>query len=105
MSGDMLISPQVTVRLLSNVLGRRRPVAEASDAALSSREQEIARHIAMGKTNSEIAADLYITPGTVKTHVANIVDKLGVRNRVGIAAWAWEHGIAHPRTGSDPSAT
>ncbi|MEQ7123721.1 response regulator transcription factor [Actinopolymorpha sp. B11F2] len=101
MSGDMLISPEVTVRLLSHLLGgTARPAGDTARATLSSREIEVARHIAMGKTNSEIASDLYITAGTVKTHIANIGDKLGIRNRVGIAAWAWEHGIAQPRSGN-----
>jgi DNA-binding NarL/FixJ family response regulator len=96
MSGDVLISPQVTVRLLSRVGGALQQLGGQGPQALSAREVEIARHIAEGKTNGEIAADLYISAGTVKTHVANIGGKLGVRNRVGIAAWAWEHGLARP---------
>ena len=50
--------------------------------------------MAAGHTNAEIADQLFISPGTVKTHVANIQAKLGVRNRVGIAAWAWSTGNA-----------
>jgi DNA-binding NarL/FixJ family response regulator len=96
MSGDVLISPQVTVRLLSRVGGALQQLGGQGPQSLSAREVEIARHIAEGKTNAEIAADLYISAGTVKTHVANIGGKLGVRNRVGIAAWAWEHGLARP---------
>ena len=96
MSGDVLISPQVTVRLLSRVGGALQQLGGQGPQALSAREVEIARHIAEGKTNAEIAGDLYISAGTVKTHVANIGGKLGVRNRVGIAAWAWEHGLARP---------
>lgn len=96
MSGDVLISPQVTVRLLSRVGGALQQLGGEGPQALSAREVEIARHIAEGKTNAEIATDLYISAGTVKTHVANIGGKLGVRNRVGIAAWAWEHGLARP---------
>ena len=57
---------------------------------------EIVRLIARGCTNAEIGAELYISPGTAKTHVANIQAKLAVRNRVGIAAWAWRHGHAVP---------
>ncbi len=103
MSGDMLISPQVTVRLLSRIGATGRP-GPAGTGGLSGREVEIARHVAAGKTNAEIAAELFISAGTVKTHIANIGAKLGLRNRVGIAAWAWEHGIAGPqiRAGQRP---
>ena len=94
-SGDMLISPQITVRLLSHLNERSKP-ATAGSEILSVRELEIARHVAQGQTNSEIASELFISAGTVKTHLANIAGKLGIRNRVGIAAWAWEHGIAEP---------
>jgi DNA-binding NarL/FixJ family response regulator len=90
-SGDMLISPQITVRLLRHL--RTPAEADAGKAVLSRRETEIAAQVAQGKTNAEIAAELFISPGTVKTHLANIGDKLGIRNRVGVAAWAWEHGI------------
>lgn len=50
--------------------------------------------MARGHTNAEIGAELFITAGTAKTHIANIQAKIGARNRVGIAAWAWEHGVA-----------
>jgi len=54
---------------------------------------ESAVDLAGGGTNAEIAADLFIASGTVNNHVASIQRKLGARNRVGIAAWAWEHGV------------
>jgi len=63
---------------------------QAPAAPLSGREIEVARTIARGRTNQEIAAELVISLSTVKTHVAAIQAKLGVRNRVEIAAWAWE---------------
>ncbi len=59
---------------------------------LTAREKEVARFVADGATNSEIAAALFITAGTVKNHLASIQRKLGARNRVGVAAWAWESG-------------
>jgi len=96
MSGDMLISPQITVRLLSHLNERSRSEPAPGSHLLSPREAEIARHVARGQTNSEIAAELFISAGTVKTHLANIAAKLEIRNRVGLAAWAWEHGIADP---------
>ncbi|TDU87729.1 LuxR family two component transcriptional regulator [Kribbella voronezhensis] len=95
-SGDMLISPQITVRLLSHLNQRSAPGRLSGADVLSARETEIARHVAQGQTNSEIASELFISAGTVKTHLANIAAKLEVRNRVGIAAWAWEHGVADP---------
>ncbi|MFD9359064.1 response regulator [Streptomyces sp. NPDC060031] len=100
MAGDTLISPQLTVRLLRSLSApqpRPQPVPEPRTAAedpLTAREREIARLVARGLTNAEVGAELFISPGTAKTHVANIQAKLAVRNRVGIAAWAWETGLA-----------
>jgi DNA-binding NarL/FixJ family response regulator len=91
-AGDTLISPQVTVRLLRRLM---TPATEPGQTVpLTARELEVARAVAAGNTNAEIAAQLFVSPGTVKTHVANIQAKLGVRNRVGIAAWAWSTGHA-----------
>lgn len=94
-AGDTLISPQVTVRLLRHLTG---PAVGEGDAgarageSLTDREREIVRLLARGATNAEIAAELFISVGTVKNHVASVQRKLSVRNRVGIAAWAWENG-------------
>ncbi|GAA3019923.1 response regulator transcription factor [Streptosporangium longisporum] len=90
MLGDSLISPSVTVRLLRQLSGVRD--APEAPSPLTDRELDIVSLVADGRTNPEIGAELYITPGTVKTHLAHIQRKLGVRNRVGIAAWAWETG-------------
>ncbi|WP_062431035.1 response regulator [Herbidospora daliensis] len=91
-SGDTLISPQITVRLLRELTAP----APADRASLTGRELEIARLVALGHTNAEIAAALFITAGTVKNHVAGIQRKLAARNRVGIAAWAWSTGHVRP---------
>ncbi|MGW1997912.1 response regulator [Embleya sp. NPDC001921] len=112
MAGDTLISPQVTVRLLDRLAanpvpnpnpdGNSNPTPAATPAGrpvpdpLTTREHEIVRLIAQGHTNAEIGAELYITAGTAKTHIANIQAKLRVRNRVGIAAWAWANGHVTP---------
>ncbi|MGW4473663.1 response regulator [Nonomuraea sp. NPDC004354] len=91
MSGDVLISPQLTVGLLR---GAERPAAVLDDAGLTGREIEVARLVAQARTNAEIAEELFLSPGTVKNHIASIQRKLDVKNRVGIAAWAWRTGRA-----------
>ncbi|GAA3548157.1 response regulator transcription factor [Nonomuraea rosea] len=91
MAGDTLISPQVTVRLLRHL---RAQAPEPPREALTERELEIARLVAHGGTNADIAAALFISAGTVKTHVSNIQRKVNAANRVGIAAWAWSSGVA-----------
>lgn len=105
--GDSLISPSVTVRLLSHMAPHRgrspapagRPPRTARTGAadpvepLTQRELAVVRLVARGRTNEELAAELYITRSTVKTHLANIQRKLAARNRVEIAAWAWETGV------------
>jgi DNA-binding NarL/FixJ family response regulator len=73
---------------------RRPPAAPAMP--LSDRELEVAAAIARGRTNLEIAADLFISLSTVKSHLASIQGKLAVRNRVEIAAWAWGTGLIQP---------
>jgi DNA-binding NarL/FixJ family response regulator len=88
MAGDTLISPQLTVRLLRS-FARAEPAPAQS---LTERELEITRLVARGHTNTEIGRALFISAGTAKNHVAAIQRKLGARNRVGIAAWAWETG-------------
>jgi DNA-binding NarL/FixJ family response regulator len=90
-AGDMLISPQLTVRLLRHLTTGHQP---ARAATLTDRELDVVRLIARARTNVEIATELFISPGTVKTHIASIQRKTGARNRVAIAAWAWETGNA-----------
>ncbi|MFD7029250.1 response regulator [Streptomyces sp. NPDC059917] len=94
MAGDTLISPSLTVRLLKHLHRPARPEAGRPVEALTERETEIARLVAKGFTNAEIGTELFISAGTAKTHVANIQRKLDSRNRVGIAAWVWDNGLA-----------
>jgi len=86
-NGAALVSPSITVRLLGE-LAAEQPTAAAGHP-LSERELEIAAAIAVGRTNEEIASELFISLSTVKTHARSISVKLGARNRVEIAAWAW----------------
>ncbi|MCX4745329.1 response regulator transcription factor [Kitasatospora sp. NBC_01287] len=92
-AGDALISPQITVRLLRELTKPAVVPARGDREPLTERELEIVRRLADGGTNAEIAAGLFIAAGTVKNHIANIQRKIGARNRVGIAAWAWEHRV------------
>ncbi|EMD26494.1 response regulator [Amycolatopsis azurea] len=91
-NGEALVSPSITIRLLKhlNGTGEMSQADPAKAASLSGREVEVVRTIARGLSNREIAAELFISLSTVKSHVSGIQAKLGVRNRVGIAAWAWE---------------
>ncbi|MDW8806458.1 response regulator transcription factor [Streptomyces scabiei] len=91
--GDALVSPEVTVRLL-RLLEERTSAAVGGvpDSALSARELEVARLVAVGRTNQEISDELRLSLSTVKTHLGHIHHKLGVRNRVEVAAWAWANG-------------
>ncbi|MGW5696616.1 response regulator [Streptomyces asiaticus] len=94
--GDALVSPAVTVRLLRKLEATERETAQApaasDDAGLSERERDIVRLVAVGRTNQEIGNELFLSLSTVKTYLARIQAKLNARNRVEIAAWAWEHG-------------
>ncbi|WP_329254808.1 response regulator transcription factor [Actinoallomurus sp. NBC_01490] len=104
--GGALISPSVTVRLLER-FAHAAPSSESGGPAsaredgrggqaaeaLTSREREVAAKVARGRTNVEIATELAITIGTVKSHLMHIQDKLQARNRVEIAAWAWQRGL------------
>ncbi len=90
-SGDALISPSITVRLLQHLTP---PTPGRGDGGgLSPREMDVVKLVARGSTNAEIAAALFISVGTVKTHLGSIQSKLDARNRVEIAAWAWERRL------------
>lgn len=93
-SGDALIAPSVTARLLSTFAAGGDAVPAQPREPLTDREEEVLATLARGRTNSEIADELYISLSTVKTHVASLMDKLGARNRVEIAIWAHETGRA-----------
>ena len=91
-SGDALIAPSVTARLLKAFAqtGPATPPARPIEA-LTDREEQVLAAVANGRTNNEIARELYITLSTVKTHIASLMAKLGARNRVEIAIWAFDN--------------
>ncbi|WP_432748034.1 response regulator transcription factor [Streptomyces sp. JH002] len=93
--GDSLISPSVTVRLLEHLSPPRHAENPAAAQRLSPQEHKIVRFVARGRTNNEIAQELTLSLSTVKSHLSRIQDKLRARNRVEIAAWAWEHGVVN----------
>jgi DNA-binding NarL/FixJ family response regulator len=91
--GDALIAPSVTRRLLATFSSPRSGRQPAQPVEpLTEREEQVLLTVARGRTNAEIADELYISLSTVKTHLASLTNKLGARNRVEIAMWAHETG-------------
>jgi len=90
--GDALIAPNVTARLLAAFSESGGPPPAQPVAPLTEREEDVLITVAQGRTNSEIAQDLHISLSTVKTHLTALMNKLGVRNRVELAMWAYETG-------------
>jgi DNA-binding NarL/FixJ family response regulator len=97
--GDALLSPTITRRLIEEFVRRPPSVAQALPpelAQLTAREAEILRFVARGLSNAEIAAQAFVSEPTVKTHIARILMKLGLRDRVQVVVYAYEHGLAKP---------
>ena len=91
--GDALIAPRVTARLLEAFAGAGSTVPPPQPVdPLTEREEEVLLTVARGRTNAEISGELHISMSTVKTHLASLMGKLGARNRVEIAIWAYETG-------------
>jgi DNA-binding NarL/FixJ family response regulator len=95
--GEALLAPAITQRLIERFV-TRTPAADASAALseLSQRELEVLRLMSRGLNNAEIADHLILGQATVKTHVASILRKLAVRDRVQAVVFAYEHGIVEP---------
>jgi DNA-binding NarL/FixJ family response regulator len=102
-AGDALVAPAVTRRLLARHAGRRPPDRDrlALAAQLTEREAEVLRALAEGLSNTEIAARIWVSPETVKTHVKSILTKLEVRDRTQAVVWAYRTGFAET-TVSEP---
>jgi DNA-binding NarL/FixJ family response regulator len=96
-AGDALLAPQVTRRVIE-AFTRVRPRAEAAReiAGLSPREREVLLLVARGRSNAEIAAELYLGEATVKTHLSSVFAKLGLDDRVEAIIYAYESGVIEP---------
>ncbi|MGN6696270.1 MAG: LuxR C-terminal-related transcriptional regulator, partial [Aquihabitans sp.] len=90
--GDVLVSPSVTVRLLAHFSAAPPAPPLPLVVPLTTREEEVLHAAARGLSNTEIADALFISLGTVKKHLAAIQDKIGARNRVELAGFAWQTG-------------
>ena len=102
-AGDALLAPSVTRRLIE-AFARRPPEASPSPsqlASLTARERDVLLLLARGRSNAEIASVLVVSEATVKTHVGNLLAKLGLRDRVQAVILAYETGIVVPGTPSD----
>ena len=100
-NGEALLSPTVTRKLIEEFVRRPPEVVRPSPRELeqlTAREAEIMALVARGLSNAEIAAQAFVSEPTVKTHVARILMKLGLRDRVQVVVYAYEHGLAKPGT-------
>jgi DNA-binding NarL/FixJ family response regulator len=97
-AGDTLLAPAITRRLIEDFCHGPAPGAAASTTAgrLSERELGVVRLVAQGLSNIEIAGKLYLSEATVKSHIARILAKLGLRDRIQVAVFAYENGIVRP---------
>lgn len=94
MAGELPLSAPVTRRIVSHFVARPLQIRHERIAALTAREKEVLALVARGLTNAEIARDLVVSPATVKTHVANILAKLGVRDRIQAVIIGYQIGLA-----------
>jgi DNA-binding NarL/FixJ family response regulator len=97
-AGNALLAPSVTMRLIDAFAHRPAQTLPAPSrlASLTARERDILLRLARGLTNAEIAADLVVSEATVKSHVGNLLAKLGLRDRVQAVILAYETGIVRP---------
>jgi DNA-binding NarL/FixJ family response regulator len=97
-AGDALLAPSVTRRLIEEFAKRRAPARwKSTDVeSLTEREREVLRLLARGRSNQEIAAELHVGEATIKTHVAHVLDKLDLRDRVQAVIFAYELGLVQP---------
>jgi DNA-binding NarL/FixJ family response regulator len=95
--GEALLSPSVTRRVIQEVTRHQRRAPRSPDLdRLTQRELEVLRLLAEGRSNAEIAAELYLSEATVKTHTSSVLSKLGLRDRVQVVIFAYKQGITEP---------
>lgn len=104
-AGEALLAPEITRRLVDRFVAGMRPNTPAPPELeeLTTRELEVLGLVARGLSNAEIARTLFVSEGTVKTHVARILSKLGLRDRVQVVVFAYECGIVEPGGPSHPA--
>ena len=96
-TGDALLAPSVTRRIIEQFAQRPvKPELGAQLDALTQREREVLTLLARGKSNAELAAELFVSEGTIKTHVSSLLAKLGLRDRVQAVVLAYESGLVTP---------
>jgi DNA-binding NarL/FixJ family response regulator len=95
-AGEAMLAPTITKRLIEDFCRGPEPGDDQADLDLSPRELETCRLVARGLSNREIAAQLYVSEATVKTHVAHILARLALRDRVQMTVFAYERGIVRP---------
>ena len=96
-TGEALIAPAVTARLLATFASSRGEAVTEPVEPLTAREEAVLDIVAAGRTNTEIAEELYLSLSTVKTHISALMTKLSARNRVEIVIWAYESGRVDAR--------
>jgi DNA-binding NarL/FixJ family response regulator len=104
-AGDSLLSPSVTRQVIEQFTRIPQPSAPRELERLTARELDILRLVAQGLSNAEIGQELFISETTVKTHVTHVLQKLGLRDRVQAVVFAYESGIAGPRSQLRASST
>jgi DNA-binding NarL/FixJ family response regulator len=97
-AGDAVIAPSATRRLLGHITSGVPTAPDPKLTCLTERETEVLELIAQGLSNAEISAKLYLSETTVKTHVRHLLSKLRLRDRVQAVVFAYESGLARPRT-------
>ena len=96
-AGESLLAPSVTRKVIEEFIERpARHSIEAELARLTERETEILKLLATGKSNAELAGLLFVAEGTIKTHVSNVLTKLGLRDRMQAVIFAYESGLIEP---------
>jgi DNA-binding NarL/FixJ family response regulator len=95
-TGDALLAPAITRRLIERFANSPDPAGNQKLQSLTDRESEVLRLVANGRSNTEIAAELFLSPGTVKTHVGRILAKLDIRDRIQAVVLAYETGLVRP---------